>query len=225
MYENKSMFDLNIKKITLKTVLIGETSVGKTSIINRFIRNQFYQNFGPTMSGTCATKEIYYEQYNKILKYEIWDTAGQERYRALTKMIYKDASIVILVFDITRKDTFEEIRDFWINQVKENSKEDIIISLVGNKEDNYEYEDIDNYSIEEFVNKINCIYQRVSAKSGFGIDNLFYDIGLKYLEPEKCNTFLSKSVEYKKGNISLSDFSKGNITQQNIGEDKTKCCL
>ena len=118
MYENKSMLDLNIKKITLKTVLIGETSVGKTSIINRFIHNQFYQNFGPTMSGTCATKEIYYEQYNKILKYEIWDTAGQERYRALTKMIYKDASIVILVFDITRKDTFEEIRDFWINQVK-----------------------------------------------------------------------------------------------------------
>ena len=225
MYENKSMFDLNIKKITLKTVLIGETSVGKTSIINRFIHNQFYQHFGPTMSGTCATKEIYYEQYNKILKYEIWDTAGQERYRALTKMIYKDASIVILVFDITRKDTFEEIRDFWINQVKENSKEDIIISLVGNKEDNYEYEDIDNNNIELFVNQINCLYKRVSAKSGFGIENLFYDLGLKYLDPEKYNSILSKSVEYKKGNISLSDFSKGNITQQNIGEDKTKCCL
>ena len=225
MYENKSMLDLNIKKITLKTVLIGETSVGKTSIINRFIHNQFYQNFGPTMSGTCATKEIYYEQYNKILKYEIWDTAGQERYRALTKMIYKDASIVILVFDITRKDTFEEIRDFWINQVKENSKEDIIISLVGNKEDNYEYEDIDNNNIELFVNQINCLYKKVSAKSGFGIENLFYDIGLKYLEPEKYNTFLSKSVEYKKGNISLSDFSKGNITQQIIEEDKKNCCL
>ena len=211
MYENKSMFDLNIKKITLKTVLIGETSVGKTSIINRFIRNQFYQNFGPTMSGTCA-------------KYEIWDTAGQERYRALTKMIYKDASIVILVFDITRKDTFEEIRDFWINQVKENSKEDIIISLVGNKEDNYEYEDIDNYSIEEFVNKINCIYQRVSAKSGFGIDNLFYDIGLKYLEPEKNNNIISNSVEYNKGNISLNNFSKGNITIKNPINTKKKCC-
>ena len=224
MYENKSMLDLNIKKITLKTVLIGETSVGKTSIINRFIHNQFYQNFGPTMSGTCATKEIYYEQYNKILKYEIWDTAGQERYRALTKMIYKDASIVILVFDITRKDTFEEIRDFWINQVKENSKEDIIISLVGNKEDNYEYEDIDNYSIEEFVKKINCIYQRVSAKSGFGIDNLFYDIGLKYLEPEKNNNIICNSVEYNKGNISLNNFSKGNITIKNPINTKKKCC-
>ena len=224
MYENKSMLDLNIKKITLKTVLIGETSVGKTSIINRFIHNQFYQNFGPTMSGTCATKEIYYEQYNKILKYEIWDTAGQERYRALTKMIYKDASIVILVFDITRKDTFEEIRDFWINQVKENSKEDIIISLVGNKEDNYEYEDIDNYSIEEFVKKINCIYQRVSAKSGFGIDNLFYDIGLKYLEPEKNNNIICNSVEYNKGNISLNNISKGNITIKNPINTKKKCC-
>ena len=224
MYENKSMLDLNIKKITLKTVLIGETSVGKTSIINRFIHNQFYQNFGPTMSGTCATKEIYYEQYNKILKYEIWDTAGQEKYRSLTKMFYKDASIVILVFDITRKDTFEEIRDFWINQVKENSKEDIIISLVGNKEDNYEYEDIDNYSIEEFVNKINCIYQRVSAKSGFGIDNLFYDIGLKYLEPEKNNNIICNSVEYNKGKISLNNISKGNITIKNPINTKKKCC-
>ena len=225
MSEYKSMLDLKIKTIILKIILIGETSVGKSSIINRFIKNQFYKNFSPTMSGTCVTKEIFYEQYNKILKYEIWDTAGQEKYRSLTKMFYKDASIVILVFDITRKDTFEEIRDFWVKQVKENSNKDIIISLVGNKEDNYEYEDIDNNNIELFVNQINCLYKRVSAKSGFGIENLFYDIGLKYLDPEKCNTFLSKSVEYKKGNISLSDFSKGNITQQNIGEDKTKCCL
>ena len=207
MQEFKSMVDLKIKTIILKVVLIGETAVGKSSIINRFIKNQFYNNFTPTMSGTCVTKEIFYEQYNKILKYEIWDTAGQEKYRSLTKMFYKDASIVILVFDITRKDTFEEIRDFWLKQVKENSNEDIVISLVGNKEDNYEYEDIDNNNIELFVNQINCLYKKVSAKSGFGIENLFYDIGLKYLEPEKYNTFLSKSVEYKKGNISLSDFS------------------
>ena len=225
MSEYKSMVDLKIKTIILKVVLIGETAVGKSSIINRFIKNQFYNNFTPTMSGTCVTKEIFYEQYNKILKYEIWDTAGQEKYRSLTKMFYKDASIVILVFDITRKDTFEEIRDFWVKQVKENSNKDIIISLVGNKEDNYEYEDIDNNNIELFVNQINCLYKRVSAKSGFGIENLFYDIGLKYLDPEKCNTFLSKSVEYKKGNISLSDFSKGNITQQIIEEDKKNCCL
>ena len=225
MQEFKSMVDLKIKTIILKVVLIGETAVGKSSIINRFIKNQFYNNFTPTMSGTCVTKEIFYEQYNKILKYEIWDTAGQEKYRSLTKMFYKDASIVILVFDITRKDTFEEIRDFWLKQVKENSNEDIVISLVGNKEDNYEYEDIDNNNIELFVNQINCLYKKVSAKSGFGIENLFYDIGLKYLEPEKYNTFLSKSVEYKKGNISLSDFSKGNITQQIIEEDKKNCCL
>ena len=225
MSEFKSMVDLKIKTIILKVVLIGETAVGKSSIINRFIKNQFYNNFTPTMSGTCVTKEIFYEQYNKILKYEIWDTAGQEKYRSLTKMFYKDASIVILVFDITRKDTFEEIRDFWLKQVKENSNEDIVISLVGNKEDNYEYEDIDNNNIELFVNQINCLYKKVSAKSGFGIENLFYDIGLKYLEPEKYNTFLSKSVEYKKGNISLSDFSKGNITQQIIEEDKKNCCL
>ena len=113
----------------------------------------------------------------------------------------------------------------WLKQVKENSNEDIVISLVGNKEDNYEYEDIDNNNIELFVNQINCLYKKVSAKSGFGIENLFYDIGLKYLEPEKYNIFLSKSVEYKKGNISLSDFSKGNITQQIIEEDKKNCCL
>ena len=225
MSEYKSMLDLKIKTIILKVVLIGETSVGKSSIINRFIKNQFYKNFSPTMSGTCVTKEIFYEQYNKILKYEIWDTAGQEKYRSLTKMFYKDASIVILVFDITRKDTFEEIRDFWVKQVKENSNKDIIISLVGNKEDNYEYEDIDNNNIELFVNQINCLYKRVSAKSGFGIENLFYDLGLKYLDPEKYNSILSKSVEYKKGNISLSDFSKGNITQQIIEEDKKNCCL
>ena len=77
------------------------------------------------------------------MSFEIWDTAGQEKYRALTKMFYKDASIAILVYDITREESFEQIRDFWVDQLKENAPKNMIMAIAANKSDLIAEEKVD----------------------------------------------------------------------------------
>ena len=110
---------------TCKVVLLGESGVGKTCIIARFINNTFEDNIMSTTGASYAGKTMTFDEFNgKSIKFEIWDTAGQEKYRALTKIFYKDAGVAILVYDITRKESFEEIQKYWYNQIIEHSPKD-----------------------------------------------------------------------------------------------------
>ena len=111
--------------IAIKVVLIGETGVGKTSIISRYIQNQFSPVLMSTTGASFATKSIYLEEQKQSIKFEIWDTAGQERYRSLAKVFYKNASICILVYDITRKTSFDELKKYWINEIKQNASPNV----------------------------------------------------------------------------------------------------
>ena len=108
-----------------KVILIGESGVGKTCIIIRFINKQFKDDTFSTSSSSYASKVLELEGYDKPLHFQIWDTAGQEQYRGLTKMFYKEAKIVILVYDITNRKSFDEIKNYWYEQIKENSSKSI----------------------------------------------------------------------------------------------------
>ena len=101
-----------------KVVLLGESGVGKTCIISRYINNTYDEKTESTNGASYASKTLTFEKEGKSIKFDIWDTAGQEKYRALTKFFYKDALIAILVFDITRRDSFEEIKNYWYQQLK-----------------------------------------------------------------------------------------------------------
>ena len=110
------------ESIIIKVVLVGETDVGKTSIILRYATNKFNNN---QMSSSCASfisKSITIN--GKLIKFEIWDTAGQEKYRSVARIFYKDAVVCILVYDITKRRTFAEIRNYWIDEIKSNIKKD-----------------------------------------------------------------------------------------------------
>ena len=118
------MSDDNAK--TCKVVLLGESGVGKTCIIARFINNTFEDNIMSTTGASYAGKTMSFDEFNgQSIKFEIWDTAGQEKYRALTKIFYKDAGVAILVYDITRKDSFDEIKNYWYNQIKDFAPKNI----------------------------------------------------------------------------------------------------
>ena len=118
------MADDNAK--TCKVVLLGESGVGKTCIIARFINNTFEDNIMSTTGASYAGKTMSFDEFNgQSIKFEIWDTAGQEKYRALTKIFYKDAGVAILVYDITRKDSFDEIKNYWYNQIKDFAPKNI----------------------------------------------------------------------------------------------------
>jgi len=104
-----------------KVVLIGESGVGKTSIISRYISNTFSSILTATPGASFATKTVYLQDFKQSIKFEIWDTAGQEKYRALAKVFYKNAAVCILVYDITRRSSFDELKNYWINEIKSNA--------------------------------------------------------------------------------------------------------
>ena len=110
---------------TCKVVLLGESGVGKTCIISRFINDTFDDGSVTTTGASYVSKNMLFNDYNQVLNFEIWDTAGQEKYRSLTSIFYKDASIAILVYDITNGDSFEEIQKYWYEQIKESAPKDI----------------------------------------------------------------------------------------------------
>ena len=122
------MADDDVAK-TCKVVLLGESGVGKTCIIARFINNTFEDNIIST-TGASYAGMTFDEFHGKTIKFEIWDTAGQEKYRALTKIFYKDAGVAILVYDITRKESFDEIKNYWYNQIKEYAPKNISKKII-----------------------------------------------------------------------------------------------
>ena len=108
-----------------KVILVGETGVGKTCIIVRFLNNEFYDGCPSTTGANYASKTLEFKEYNKKLQYDIWDTAGQEKYRGLARIFYKDATLAILVYDVTNRNSFEQIKEYWYNQVKDNGSANI----------------------------------------------------------------------------------------------------
>jgi small GTP-binding protein len=113
------------KAIPCKVVLIGESGVGKTSIISRYLLNKFSATLGSTPGANFTTKTVFLEEENQSIKYEIWDTAGQEKYRSLAKVFYKNAAVCVLVYEITRRQSFDELKNYWIGELLSNASKDI----------------------------------------------------------------------------------------------------
>ncbi len=203
------MADNNGPKVPgCKVVLVGESAVGKTCIISRFISGAFDSNVSSTNGASYASKNVQYDKLGKNLLLDVWDTAGQEKYRALTKFFYKDAKVAILVYDITRYDTFKSIKEFWYEQVKENGPKNIVIGIAGNKCDLYEKEEVNENEAREFAASIGAIFALTSAQNNSGITELFRDVGNKYLDPNFQQQMQieneEKNPEGKNNNIVLA---------------------
>ena len=201
---------------SIKVVLLGESSVGKTSIITRFVENKFKQDTMSSLSANFVSKKIEIGN-NKFIKFDIWDTAGQEKYRALAKIFYQDSKIVILVYDITNKNSFNELKNYWYEKVKENSSSDVIFAIAGNKCDLYEKEEVEKTEGEKFAKEIGAIFHETSALNSNGINELFTEIAMKFSSPNVSSD--NNSVENNKEDkhkLTLSN-SKGNVK-------KGKCC-
>lgn len=186
-----------------KIVLVGESGVGKTCIINRYLNDVFRQDSMSSSGASYASKTMYFENHKKNLKFDIWDTAGQESLRQLTKIFYKDCKGAILVYDITRKDSFDELKSYWYNQIKQHSAKDCVFAVAANKSDLYMSDQVDESVGREFAKEIGAVFKNTSAKQNSGIDDLFKIIGNKLIDPgfdekeEKLNVE-NKTIEVKK---------------------------
>ena len=205
---------------SLKIVLIGESGVGKTSIISQFVDQVFQNDNESTICGTFSTKEIKCGD-GKMVKLEIWDTAGQERYRSLARMFYKDANAAILVYDITNKNSFDELQKYWLGQVKDSAPKNVILAIVANKSDLIEREQVDEATAREFAKNNNAIFALTSAKNTSGIESLFLDLAKQFTGTDEASTVVKKdeNEEYKK--IRLQSVI---ITKESQRKRKKKCC-
>lgn len=118
--------------LTLAVVLIGDSGVGKSNLLSRFTRNEFNLDSKSTIGVEFATRSIQVDA--KTIKAQIWDTAGQERYRAITSAYYRGAVGALLVYDISKHQTYENVTR-WLKELRDHADSNIVIMLVGNKSD------------------------------------------------------------------------------------------
>lgn len=155
----------------IKIMVIGESKIGKTSLISRYCNNQF--NGGVYLSTIGIDFQIKNVVFNnKNIRLQIWDTAGQERYRGIAKNYFQSSDGFVIVYDITSSESFEKL-DYWIEQIKVNSPENIKMVLFGNKSDISDERAITKEEGEEYAKNNNIKYFEVSAKEGTNVKEGF----------------------------------------------------
>ena len=212
------MTDNNILKI--KIVLIGEPFVGKTCIINRFVDHNYKENPGSTIGSNYTSKKLTIEDLKKEVILDIWDTAGQEVYRSFVKLFYKESKIAILVYDISDRKSFDELKKYWFNEIKEFRK-DIILGIAGNKSDLIDKEEVNEDEARKFAKEINAIFRLTSALSNIGIDELFLELTKKYIEEKKNTEEINENKSSYENSYILE---KSQNSSANLKKKKKKYC-
>ena len=214
-----------------KLVFIGDPGVGKTCIISRFLKGTFDADQITTVGASYASKTIKISETNESLTLDIWDTAGQEKYRSLTRIFFQGAKLAILVYDITRKDSFENLKNVWLKELKDHADKNVVLGVAGNKSDLYEKEEVPEQEAREFAKSIGAIFCLTSAQSNSGIEELFEEMGKKFLEPnstinESENQNLDQAHKQKKDEKKKEKKEEQkNIQLKNIKKkEKKNCC-
>ena len=161
--------------LMIKVILIGDSGVGKTNIMSKFLKNQFMENSKATVGVEFGSKLFIHE--NHKIKAQIWDTAGQEKYKAITGAYYKGSKGALVIYDITRKETFDNIEK-WVNDLKTAGDPKITIIIIGNKSDLADKRQITKEEGEEKAKSFGCAFLETSAFNGENIDKAF-DIMVK----------------------------------------------
>lgn len=195
-----------------KAILVGDSSVGKSNLLSRFIANEFSNENKPTLGVEFGTKIL--QTREKLVKIQIWDTAGQEKYKSITNSYYVNSKGAIVVFDLSRKSSFDNT-DKWIKDVLEITGKEISLILVGNKTDLTDNRVIEYNESLEKAKKYNIQYKETSALNGENVKEVF-----QILTDSIYDNFLSKinlddEDEYKNSNVLLK-------TQVNK-DDNCKC--
>ncbi|PSR93149.1 Ras-related protein like [Actinidia chinensis var. chinensis] len=156
-----------------KIVLIGDSGVGKSNILSRFTRNEFCLESKSTIGVEFATRTLQVE--GKTVKAQIWDTAGQERYRAITSAYYRGAVGALLVYDITKRQTFENVLR-WLHELRDHADSNIVIMLAGNKADLNHLRAVLEQDAHLLAEKEGLSFLETSALEALNIEKAFQTI-------------------------------------------------
>ena len=163
------------EEIVYKVLLLGDSSVGKTCFLLRYCDKSFQDVHLSTIGLDYRLKSMTLKN-NKNIKLQIWDTAGQDRFRAITKNYYKGANGIILIYDVTNMQTYENVKN-WISQIKEEASPNVIIYLVGNKIDfPDEQRLIKAEDGQKIADEFNLPFKEASAKDGTNVNEIFQEL-------------------------------------------------
>ena len=193
------------KECIYKIQVLGDWSVGKSCFIMKYTNNTFSDTHLTTIGIEFKYKDVKLDN-GKIVKIQIWDTAGQERYRSITKNCIKRANGIILIYDITNKETFEGITN-WVKQIKEEVSSKVCVALVGNKIDLSEKRQVSEEEGRELSEEIKYPFYEVSAKEGTNINECFDNLVKQVAE-----------------NFKNSSKSKKKLKKKNTSNDNSECC-
>lgn len=214
--ENYSLEE-TIKKTTyqFKIILLGTIAVGKTAILTRYISNLFEEEHKCTLRVESKSKIINMNDKEQA-KLNIWDTCGDEKFRAITRQYYNDANGILLVYDVTNRQSFDDII-LWEKEIKNNAPENAVLILVGNKTDNKSKRVITNQEGKKIADELGIFFIEVSAKNGDNIHFLFEKVSEEMIQMIKKEPKLYEKESIK--NLDNLLKNESNETQKKFG-----CC-
>ena len=227
--------------LMFKILLLGDSGVGKSSLLLRYTKNEFISDMRSTIGVEFALKYITIDNYQ--LKIQIWDTAGMERYRSITNAYYKGAKGVIVLYDICRKKSFENV-DKWIDDFKSKADDDAVIILIGNKSDLDDKREVSKEEGESKAQMNKFAFMETSAKDNNNVqkafETLFGEIVKIYKNKNNINLNDNKEGDegmkknMKENGNTITGLAGGYTIQMDIKEDvnildngdlgKKKCC-
>ncbi|KAI7985181.1 Ras-related protein RABA6a [Camellia lanceoleosa] len=173
-----------------KAVLIGDSAVGKSNLLSRFARDEFYLDSKPTIGVEFAYRNI--KVGDKLIKAQIWDTAGQERFRAITSSYYRGALGALLVYDITRKGTFENLKK-WLYELREFGNPDMVVVLVGNKSDLAQSREVSLEEGQSLAKLEGLFFLETSARENLNVEEAFLHMITKIHDVASQKTLEAKT--------------------------------
>ena len=217
----------------LKYIVIGDSAVGKSNLLLRYAHDRFNDEYQATIGVEFGAKNV--EINDQIYRIQIWDTAGQENFRSITRAYYKNSVCAMVVYDITNRDSFENIQS-WIEDIRTQSPKTVLIILIGNKIDLDDRRIITYDEGNEFAIKNGLIFGETSAKTGEGIEEIFKKSAQEIAKKMNENYYdlNSETCGIKKGNKgkninkrkSSSDNDNSNTIELIVEKNKIKkrCC-
>ncbi|CAD8163889.1 unnamed protein product [Paramecium octaurelia] len=161
-----------------KLVIIGNSGVGKSALLLRFADDTFSENYITTIGVDFRFKTLKVD--NKGLKLQIWDTAGQERFRTITNAYYKGADAIVIVYDTTCQQSFDDIEKFWLNEIESYAEKNAELLLLGNKSD-LSTKQVSSERVQEYAQKRNMMFFETSAKTADGVEEAFKKMAIKLM--------------------------------------------
>jgi len=201
------------ENMVAKILTIGESGVGKTCILLRYTDNKFIKHHLTTIGIDYKTKDVNIN--NKSIKLKIWDTAGQERFRNITQQYYKGADGIVLVFDLTDRNSFEKVRE-WMKQIQTYTQKDSIgIVLLGNKCD-AENKAVSLQEASEIATEFNMKFFETSAMNNINIEESFKELSMEIIKIKEAKNAGTENV--------LDQSIKISPTSKNETKKKKACC-